>query len=184
METRVCKKCGKELPLDDFYITGGDGNYRIMICKSCKKKKDAVSKQLKKEGKKMCRECGPQLLENFVSHRDHVCRPCKLKKNLSIKKQKADQSVIQYKGPDIDKAYERALKNYRPESLSDKPLPISPSVGDLCEVSAPIKGSHRTFKGDVIYTNNDYFVVKKDNGIKESFLLKDIKLREIEVNIC
>lgn len=37
METKVCKKCGRELPVEEFYKTPGYKDGLDSVCKECRK---------------------------------------------------------------------------------------------------------------------------------------------------
>ena len=71
MQTKVCSKCGKELPLKDFYADGKASDKRQSICKACKQKAYRIRKaqraedaiELRREAlasakSKLCPACG------------------------------------------------------------------------------------------------------------------------------
>jgi len=64
-KTKVCKKCGYELLLEDFYVLGGDPKRAQSWCKSCvityaqKSRKKIWNKRIEKG---LCRECGKPTL--------------------------------------------------------------------------------------------------------------------------
>lgn len=67
METKKCKECGKELPLDKFEFRKDTGKYRNQ-CRDClnkKKRERYIGKHIKIETK-ICKECGKELpIEKF-----------------------------------------------------------------------------------------------------------------------
>lgn len=73
METKICRECKRELPLDNFYRGNGGKHGRVSICKECYKTYhnawlEATKKktmQLKEQGlmpkTKVCSKCGREL---------------------------------------------------------------------------------------------------------------------------
>lgn len=49
VKTKVCKKCGQELPLDQFYTSVNCKDRHLNVCKKCKNSHDKLRNQIKKE---------------------------------------------------------------------------------------------------------------------------------------
>lgn len=49
VKTKVCKKCGQELPLDQFYTSVNCKDGHLNVCKKCKNSHDKLRNQIKKE---------------------------------------------------------------------------------------------------------------------------------------
>lgn len=49
VKTKVCKKCGQELPLDQFYASVNCKDGHLNVCKKCKNSHDKLRNQIKKE---------------------------------------------------------------------------------------------------------------------------------------
>ena len=49
VKTKVCKKCGQELPLDQFHTNDNCKDGHVGTCKKCKSQHDKLRNQLKKE---------------------------------------------------------------------------------------------------------------------------------------
>lgn len=49
VKTKVCKKCGQELPLDQFYTSVNCKDGYLNVCKKCKNSHDKLRNQIKKE---------------------------------------------------------------------------------------------------------------------------------------
>ena len=49
VKTKVCKKCGQELPLDQFYTSVNCKDGHVGTCKKCKSEHDKLRNLLKKE---------------------------------------------------------------------------------------------------------------------------------------
>lgn len=48
VKTKVCKKCGQELPLDQFYTSVNCKDGHLNVCKKCKNSHDKLRNQIKK----------------------------------------------------------------------------------------------------------------------------------------
>lgn len=48
METKVCKKCDRELPVDEFYKVPGNADGIDSVCKECRKKGMKENREQKK----------------------------------------------------------------------------------------------------------------------------------------
>lgn len=51
METKICNKCKRELPVDEFYLRNKNTNKRVAVCKECRRKQQA-----KYDGNKGCKK--------------------------------------------------------------------------------------------------------------------------------
>lgn len=49
VKTKVCKKCGRELSLDQFHMNDNCKDGHVGTCKKCKSEHDKLRNQLKKE---------------------------------------------------------------------------------------------------------------------------------------
>lgn len=49
VKTKVCKKCGQELPLDQFYTSANCKDGHLNVCKKCKNSHNKLRNQIKKE---------------------------------------------------------------------------------------------------------------------------------------
>ena len=49
VKTKVCKKCGQELPLDQFHMNDNCKDGHLNVCKKCKNSHDKLRNQIKKE---------------------------------------------------------------------------------------------------------------------------------------
>ena len=57
METKVCKKCGKELPVESYYKNGATKDGLDVYCKECKKAANSeYSKKRREREKKIIEE--------------------------------------------------------------------------------------------------------------------------------
>lgn len=68
METKICKKCGKELPLDNFYRASGNKDGHEGVCKKCRK-------ESKMRHKRICPQCGKEFISDRKNQK-HCSREC------------------------------------------------------------------------------------------------------------
>lgn len=100
---KTCTRCGKELPIEDFYLKRGKPDYK---CKECTKKYNVEQARKRREAKmaqmnagattKVCKTCGRELpLDAFGGHaktwdgKATVCKECMTAKLTKIKPKKA-----------------------------------------------------------------------------------------------
>lgn len=102
-QTKRCTKCGKELPIEDFYLKRGKPDCK---CKECAKKYNVALAKKNRDAKmaqmnagaatKVCKTCGRELpLDAFGAHaktwdrKATVCLECMRAKRTKIKPKKA-----------------------------------------------------------------------------------------------
>lgn len=105
IDSKVCKHCGRDLPLSEYYMKDGKPNW---ICKECTKAYNVARAKARRDARsaeqnagvttKVCKTCGRELpLEAFGGHAktwDHkatVCKECMVEK-LTKNKEKARQT--------------------------------------------------------------------------------------------
>jgi hypothetical protein len=104
METKLCKKCKIEKPVEEFYFNDCTKKYESS-CKGCRKIQALLTKERSKNIKidefhKYCKKCGEvKLLECFYYHNTHKryespCKEChkKLRRNNSDKIKKYNKN--------------------------------------------------------------------------------------------
>ena len=89
--TKICKECGRELPIDSFNKNKGMKDGHVNICKDCQREQRRVRKNSKivpaiTEGTLVCPVCGEELpVDNFPilgkskTGRDWLCKECREK---------------------------------------------------------------------------------------------------------
>lgn len=138
-KTKTCTKCGRELPISEFYAKAGSKDGLQTICKECHNEAIKKSRE-KKEAKdglkpptKLCKRCGRELpLVRFgknASTKDGLqywCKECQTRKvtEAKAKKRAAEDSFLGKSEPEA------------------KPEPKTPGrPGGLEPMESPIPGS-------------------------------------------
>lgn len=67
METKVCKKCGRELPVSEFYKSNKSSDGLQWWCKDCLKQSSKMSHRVKKNKNPLERFATDELRDELIS---------------------------------------------------------------------------------------------------------------------
>ena len=133
-KTKTCTKCGRELPISEFYAKAGSKDGLQTICKECHNeaiKKSREKKEAKDGAKpptKLCKRCGRELpLVSFgknASTKDGLQYWCKECQNRSVTAAKAKKRA----------AEDSFLGKSEPEP---EPAPLTEALQEVVEGPAP-----------------------------------------------
>lgn len=73
METRICSRCCKEKPIEDFHKNSCSKGGRLAYCKKCKIRKKKTCKTCGKTKELKCFHKNPDMLDGRVNQ----CKSCK-----------------------------------------------------------------------------------------------------------
>lgn len=131
-ETKVCKKCTKELPIEEFYKTKKNSDKRRSSCKDCNLKQAGVieigkirfSKKILQKGFRICTCCkNIKPILDFTKNKNRIiCKDCR---NTSFKnyiKKQSDEIAIHYIKQYGKRKYN--LKNFNLKTINKLKLEI------------------------------------------------------------
>jgi hypothetical protein len=127
METKVCKTCGIEKSIDDFFKNNKTKDGHQLCCKECTGLRESEERlraiRLKKEGYLICKDCGVvDKIENFivncqtdVGHRN-LCYAClknraKIANNTPKRKKYMEEYIPKYRSKNREKGNGQ-MRNY------------------------------------------------------------------------
>lgn len=202
METKVCKTCKIEKPINAFYKTKTYKSGYDNTCKLCRSEQ-AVERRRKRNSnrkKKVCVSCKKEKsIQEFeiVNERyRNKCKGCreedkkkhkekKLKQKKKIETERIKQEKLEQERKD-EEIYRRMISQPRTKGLADKEFDYPLAIGKKYKVVklALREGQTRTnetFTGELIQITDNFFVLKNKVGFCECFLKNDYKLGEIKI---
>ena len=72
MKTKVCKKCGEEKPIEEYYVHKQMADGHLNICKECTKKRVAIHRENNLEKIREYDRNRPNKEERYVKHKEYV----------------------------------------------------------------------------------------------------------------
>ena len=72
MKTKVCKKCGEEKPIEEYYVHKQMADGYLNICKECTKKRVAIHRENNLEKIREYDRNRPNKEERYVKHKEYV----------------------------------------------------------------------------------------------------------------
>lgn len=199
METKVCKTCKIEKPLNAFYSTEIYKSGYDNTCKLCRSEQAIERRRIRNSKKKtkVCVSCKKEKsLQEFeiVNERyRNKCESCrkadkkKFDEKRALRKKEQKEITIENSRDKIDETiYKRMINQPRTKGLADRIFDYPLKLGKKYKVEKlglreGQTKTNETFQGELTQITDNFFVLKNKVGFCECFLKNDYKLGEIKI---